>query len=167
MIKAKQTVEYMVKLQCEQSGIMEGSMDSMIRRALQQRLDLKVHRRALLTDLRHRHKSRQKTAITVPTMQTRPTTCCPRRSTLCRQRKSGPRQTPVRGPFPAVKTSFRFRALRKWHPAHRPLKVCRPDRPRDHPDRPDPCPHAEETGYRGDLRTSDHNGSSRDHSPGD
>ena len=31
MIKAKQTVEYMVKLQCEQSGIMEGSMDSMIR----------------------------------------------------------------------------------------------------------------------------------------
>ena len=31
MIKAKQTVEYMVKLQCEQAGIMEGSMDSMIR----------------------------------------------------------------------------------------------------------------------------------------
>ena len=30
MIKAKQTVEYMVKLQCEQAGIMEGSMDSMI-----------------------------------------------------------------------------------------------------------------------------------------
>ena len=25
MIKAKQTVEYMVKLQCEQAGIMEGS----------------------------------------------------------------------------------------------------------------------------------------------
>ena len=48
MIKAKQTVEYMVKLQCEQAGIMEGSMDSMI------------HGRALLTDLRHRHKSRKK-----------------------------------------------------------------------------------------------------------
>lgn len=31
MIKAKQTVEYMVKLQCEQAGIMEGSIDSMIR----------------------------------------------------------------------------------------------------------------------------------------
>lgn len=31
MIKAKQTVEYMVKLQCDQAGIMEGSMDSMIR----------------------------------------------------------------------------------------------------------------------------------------
>ena len=30
MIKAKQTVEYMVKLQCDQAGIMEGSMDSMI-----------------------------------------------------------------------------------------------------------------------------------------
>ncbi len=30
MIKAKQTVEYMVKLQCEQAGIVEGSMDSMI-----------------------------------------------------------------------------------------------------------------------------------------
>ena len=31
MIKAKQTVEYMVKLQCDQAGIMESSMDSMIR----------------------------------------------------------------------------------------------------------------------------------------
>lgn len=31
MIKAKQTVEYMVKLQCDQAGIMEGSMDSMVR----------------------------------------------------------------------------------------------------------------------------------------
>ncbi len=31
MIKAKQTVEYMVKLQCEQSGIMEGSYGSIIR----------------------------------------------------------------------------------------------------------------------------------------
>ena len=30
MIKAKQTVEYMVKLQCEQAGIMEGSMDSKV-----------------------------------------------------------------------------------------------------------------------------------------
>ena len=30
MIKAKQTVEYMVKLQCEQAGTLEGSMDSMI-----------------------------------------------------------------------------------------------------------------------------------------
>ncbi len=45
------------------------------------------------------------------------------------------------------------------------LKFVVPIVPRDHPDRPDPCPHAEETGYRGDLRTSDHNGSSRDHSP--
>ena len=31
MIKAKQTVEYMVKLQCDQAGIMEGSMHSMSR----------------------------------------------------------------------------------------------------------------------------------------
>ena len=31
MIKARQTVEYMVKLQCDQAGIVESSMDAMIR----------------------------------------------------------------------------------------------------------------------------------------
>ncbi len=31
MIKASQTVEYMVKLQCDQAGIVESSMDAMIR----------------------------------------------------------------------------------------------------------------------------------------
>ena len=51
MIKAKQTVEYMVKLQCEQAGIMEGSMDSMIHELYNNGWNLKIHRRALLTDL--------------------------------------------------------------------------------------------------------------------
>ena len=31
MIKARHTVEYMVKLQCDQAGIVESSMDAMIR----------------------------------------------------------------------------------------------------------------------------------------
>ena len=165
MIKAKQTVEYMVKLQCEQSGIMEGSMDSMIRELYNNGWISKSTAEHYLQiyDIGTKAAKNGDNGAYKPGLPR----AVPGDLLLCRQRKSGPRQTPVRDPFPAVKTSFRFRALRKWHPAHRPLKVCRPDRPRDHPDRPDPCPHAEETGYRGDLRTSDHNGSSRDHSPGD
>ena len=167
MIKAKQTVEYMVKLQCDQAGIMESSMDSMIRELYNNGWISKstaehylqiydIGTKAAKNGDNGAYNANQAYHVLSQEIYS-----------FADNGKSGPRQTPVRGPFPAVKTSFRFRALRKWHPAHRPLKVCRPDRPRDHPDRPDPCPHAEETGYRGDLRTSDHNGSSRDHSPGD
>ena len=185
MIKAKQTVEYMVKLQCEQAGIMEGSMDSMIRELYNNGWISKstaehylqiydIGTKAAKNGDNGAYNANQAYHVLSQEIYSfadngkaprgrRPASSRPQQS----RNRSASRQTPVRDPFPAVKTSFRFRALRKWHPAHRPLKVCRPDRPRDHPDRPDPCPHAEETGYRGDLRTSDHNGSSRDHSPGD
>ena len=80
MIKAKQTVEYMVKLQCEQAGIMEGSMDSMIHELYNNGWISKSTASTTYRSTTSAQKP-QKTAITVPTMQTRPTTCCPRRST--------------------------------------------------------------------------------------
>ena len=80
MIKAKQTVEYMVKLQCEQAGIMEGSMDSMIHELYNNGWISKSTAEHYLQIYDIGTKAAKK-AITVPTMQTRPTTCCPRRST--------------------------------------------------------------------------------------
>ena len=60
MIKAKQTVEYMVKLQCDQAGIMEGSMDSMIRELYNNGWISKSTAEHYSTGLRHRHKSRER-----------------------------------------------------------------------------------------------------------
>ena len=80
MIKAKQTVEYMVKLQCEQAGIMEGSMDSMIHELYNNGWISKSTAEHYLQIYDIGTKA-AKNGDNGATMQTRPTTCCPRRST--------------------------------------------------------------------------------------
>ena len=78
MIKAKQTVEYMVKLQCEQAGIMEGSMDSMIHELYNNGWISKSTAEHYLQIYDIGTKA-AKNGDNGATMQTRPTTCCPRR----------------------------------------------------------------------------------------
>ena len=48
MIKARQTLEYMVKLKCDQAGIVESSLD------LRRPVDQQIHSRALSPDPFHR-----------------------------------------------------------------------------------------------------------------
>ena len=166
MIKAKQTVEYMVKLQCDQAGIMESSMDSMIRELYNNGWISKstaehylqiydIGTKAAKNGDNGAYNANQAYHVLSQEIYSFADNGKAARG----RRPSGARSQQSR------RASGSGRSGSGIQP--RPLKVCRPDRPRDHPAHSDPCPHAEETGYRGDLRTSDHNGSSRDHSPGD
>ena len=166
MIKAKQTVEYMVKLQCEQAGIMEGSMDSMIHELYNNGWISKSTAEHYLQIYDIGTKA-AKTAITVPTMQTRPTTCCPRRSTPLQTTGKPPTEdarpvavpsspetaAPVPGSPEAACSRLIF--LKFVVPIVLVIilivliRVLTPKKPA-----------TEET-----SRTSDHNGNSRDHSP--
>ena len=89
MIKARQTVEYMVKLQCDQAGIVESSMDAMIR---------ELYNSGWISKSTAEHYL-QIYEITARTMQIRLTMYCLRRSTPSRTTESrhgaDVRQVPV------------------------------------------------------------------------
>ena len=78
MIKARQTLEYMVKLKCDKAGIVESSLDHMIHELYDGQWISKSTAEHYLQIL-----SIGK-GTTAPTTPTRPTMSCPRRSTPLR-----------------------------------------------------------------------------------
>ncbi len=157
MIKAKQTVEYMVKLQCEQAGIMEGSMDSMIHELYNNGWISKstaehylqiydIGTKAAKNGDNGAYNANQAYHVLSQEIYSFADNGKPPRG-----------RRPAGSPSSAVKKpAVAFRADRQRTAAYGYSQICGSYRSRDHPDRPDPGPHTEETGYRRDLRTGDH-----------
>ena len=146
MIKARQTVEYMVKLQCDQAGIVESSMDAMIRElynsgwisksTAEHYLQIyEIGTKAAKNGDNGAYNANQAYHVLSQEIYSFADNGKPSRG---------------RRPCPSSavkKPEFCFRTDRQRTSAYGYSQICGPYRSCDHPDRPDPGPHTEETGY--------------------